>query len=349
MSVDPQILEATRRIFKDMGGQNVTQGKLNEKLWNTLQEAGLTRAWCPEKHGGPGGSLADGLSIIGITGEFCDAVPLTETLLASWVLSRADLASPAGPLSLLFSEKRSGIKLDQEGLLIGEVQNVPCAMQAEHLVVLVEGDPGYEVVLIKPTDCFILPKANIAGEARDDVSVTGVKPLSIGKPDPEVTPSDLKLLGALARSIQMTKAILVVLEMCIDYSQQRPAFGRPISKFQSIQHYLATIAGEYAASVAMTGAAEESIVLANNIRSENMLQIASAKIRVGEAANKVCSLAHQIHGAIGFTEEHSLHQFTHRLWSCRNEFGTEAQWAVQLGNLVAQHGPEDIWQKLTSS
>ena len=349
MSVDPQVLETTRRIFKDIRRRSSALGKLNEKLWSTLEEAGLTRAWCPEEHGGPGGSLADGLSIIGITGEFCEAVPLTETLLASWLLSRADLAAPTGPLSLLFSEKLSGIKLDRKGLLSGQVQNVPCATQAQHLVALVEGEPGYEVVLIKQTDCSILPEANIAGEARDEVSVTGVRPLSIAKPNPEVTPTDLKLLGALARSIQMTKAISVVLEMCIDYSQQRPAFGRPISKFQSIQHYLATIAGEYAASVAITGAAEEAIVLANNIRSENMLQIASAKIRVGEAANKVCSLAHQIHGAIGFTEEHSLHQFTHRLWSWRNEFGTESEWAVQLGNLVAQHGPEDIWPKLTSS
>tara|TARA_B100000686_G_C15997827_1_gene575184 strand:- start:56 stop:499 length:444 start_codon:yes stop_codon:yes gene_type:complete len=146
----------------------------------------------------------------------------------------------------------------------------------------------------------------------------------------------------------MTHAIGVVLNICIEYTQQRPAFGRPISKFQSIQHYLAIIAGEYAAALAITAAAEESFIQCSQIGDTNILPIASAKVRVGEAVNKVCALSHQIHGAMGFTEEYTLHLFTHRLWSWRNDFGNEAVWAAKLGRLVAKLGPEGLWPKLTT-
>src|SRR5246127_2783133 len=41
---------------------------------------------------------------------------------------------------------------------------------------------------------------------------------------------------------------------------------------------------------------------------------AAAKIRVGEAVGKVAEIAHQVHGAIDSTHEHSLHRPTRRLW-----------------------------------
>ena len=44
----------------------------------------------------------------------------------------------------------------------------------------------------------------------------------------------------------------------------------------------------------------------------------------GEAAGIGAAIAHQMHGAIGFTQEHQLHYLTRRLWSWRDEFGNEA-------------------------
>ena len=349
MNSNPQVLETTRRIFKERGAETVTTEKPKNELWNSLEQAGLTLAWCPAEYNGPGGSIADGLSVIGVTGEFCDRLPVAETLLAGQLLAHANLKIPKGFLTFLFSDKEFEVKLDQKGLLTALAPNVPYATQAEHLVALAEGPSGYTVTLIAQKECSILSKTNVAGEARDEVSLEGVRPLQESKLITDINPNHLKLLGALTRSIQMTRSISKVLDICVDYSQQRPAFGRPISKFQAIQHYLATMAGEYAASLAVTVAAEQSF-----IRSEergqllDIVPIASAKIRVGEAANIVCSLAHQIHGAIGFTEEHILHRFTHRLWSWRNDYGTEAEWAVQLGSLVAQRGADEIWPDLTA-
>ena len=60
------------------------------------------------------------------------------------------------------------------------------------------------------------------------------------------------------------------------------------------------------------------------------------------------SIAHQTHGAIGFTDEHILHRYTMRLWSWRDQFGSESHWAVRLGEHVAARGADELWPMVTA-
>ena len=78
------------------------------------------------------------------------------------------------------------------------------------------------------------------------------------------------------------------------------------------------------------------------------LEVASAKIRVGEAATEGAGIAHQVLGAIGFTQEHVLHRYTRRLWAWRDDFGSESVWAVKLGQLVAAKGADALWPMLAA-
>src|SRR5262249_27762538 len=121
---------------------------------------------------------------------------------------------------------------------------------------------------------------------------------------------------------------------------------RPIAKFQAVQHSLARLAGEVAAAMAASGSAAE--VAATRAPSEEavLLEGASAKIRVGEAAGEGAGMAHQVLGAIGFTREHSVHRFTRRLGAWRDDFGNESSWAVTLGGLVAGKGADALWPML---
>ncbi|HEX6019031.1 MAG TPA: acyl-CoA dehydrogenase family protein, partial [Burkholderiaceae bacterium] len=75
--------------------------------------------------------------------------------------------------------------------------------------------------------------------------------------------------------------------------------------------------------------------------------IAVAKVRCGEAATRACGIAHQVHGAIGFTREHSLHFATRRLWAWREQFGSDAWWAARLGGLAIRAGGIAFWPSLT--
>ena len=76
-------------------------------------------------------------------------------------------------------------------------------------------------------------------------------------------------------------------------------------------------------------------------------EIMMAKIRVGEAASKSARIAHQVHGAIGITEEYELQQSTRRLWSWRDEFGNETYWAINLGQEVIRMGADRLWPFIT--
>jgi len=123
-------------------------------------------------------------------------------------------------------------------------------------------------------------------------------------------------------------------------------FGRPIAKFQAIQQQLALLAEQAAAASVAVESAATAVAAA---RPSASLAIAVAKIRAGEAAGKVAEIAHQVHGAIGFTHEHSLHRLTRRLWSWRDEFGTESQWSLDLGKEVMAAGADALWPTITQA
>ena len=75
--------------------------------------------------------------------------------------------------------------------------------------------------------------------------------------------------------------------------------------------------------------------------------VAAAKVRAGEAATRLGAATHQVHGAIGFTYEHTLHFATRRLWSWRAEFGADAQWAAELGRAAIAAGSGGFWAHIT--
>jgi len=82
--------------------------------------------------------------------------------------------------------------------------------------------------------------------------------------------------------------------------------------------------------------------------AEAVVEISAAKVRIGEAAGTAAAITHQVHGAIGCTERHTLRHFTLRLWSWRDEFGAESEWASRLGDIVARRDAEALWPTITS-
>ena len=68
----------------------------------------------------------------------------------------------------------------------------------------------------------------------------------------------------------------------------------------------------------------------------------------GEAATRGAGIAHQVHGAIGFTHEHALHFATRRLWAWRDEFGSDARLGRRVG--PRRHrwpAPAGFWPAIT--
>ena len=144
----------------------------------------------------------------------------------------------------------------------------------------------------------------------------------------------------------MAGALERVVDLSVQYANEREQFGKQIGKFQTIQHYLAEMAGEAAAA---GGALDTALDVATSSADteQHILVIAAAKAYAGRAVNTVNRLAHQIHGAIGFTDEHRLQYSTRRLWAWRDEFGSESEWATVLGRAIASGGGDALWPVLT--
>jgi acyl-CoA dehydrogenase len=207
------------------------------------------------------------------------------------------------------------------------------------MAVALDGTQGAQVVSGK----------NIANEARDTLTFTGLRlsadaaaPLKDG-----VSRAALYRRGALARATMMSGALEKAMDLAVTYAQERVQFGRPISKFQAVQQNLAVLAGQTAAAVAASNVGIEALGKGDPEREEFLIGV--AKTRVGDAATLACEIAHQVHGAIGFTKEYALQLSTRRLWSWREEFGADVEWAAKVGAYICAKGADQLWPVLTAA
>jgi acyl-CoA dehydrogenase len=169
--------------------------------------------------------------------------------------------------------------------------------------------------------------------------------------DPLLDDDAVMRMGSLVRSMQIAGALETMLDLVVEYATQRVAFGRPISKFQAIQHSIATMACEVAAAASAAPSAAAAVDEAAGISGDDdglFLEIAAAKVRCAEAAAVATRIAHQIHGAIGVSAEHILHRFTLRALAWRDDFGDESFWAVELGRRMGRLGGDELWPVLAS-
>jgi acyl-CoA dehydrogenase len=346
------VAETAEKIFADLADAQAInhdkQGTWKAPLWQALSEAGLPLAWVPDRLGGSGASLAEGFSVLGAAGRFAVAVPLAETMLAGWLLAQAKIASPEGEMTVIPASPKDRITLNSDGSLSGRARGVPFARQAKHFAVLTSGNGGWSIALVDATKGRIEAGLGLGGDNSDTVTLDKVQPI-ITRPAPKgFDQNALMLMGGVARSLQIAGALESMLDISVRYSNERVAFEKKISKFQAVQHNLARLAGESAAALAAATSAADTIANASAFDDAVFLEAASAKIRCSEAAEKGSAIAHQVHGAIGFTIEHILHRYSLRALAWRDDFGSESFWAVELGKLVAHRGADQLWPLVAS-
>jgi alkylation response protein AidB-like acyl-CoA dehydrogenase len=285
--------------------------------------------------------MADGFAVLRAAGRFAVPAPLAETLIAGWLLARAGIGMPAGPMTIAPVHADGNIGLTGDGTLRGHARRVPFARNAVHIAVLARRGDERVVTLVAAAGLPTAHDKSLAGEPRDTVTFDGAVPVAVRPAS--VDEDMIQRLGAAVRLQQMAGALETILEQSVQWALDRSQFGRPIAKFQAVQHNLATLAGEVAAAGAAADLAAEACAGADL----GAAGVAIAKVRAGEAAGAGAAIAHQVHGAMGFTYEHTLHHATRRLWSWREEFGNEAVWATRLGRMVAAQGADRLWPFIT--
>jgi acyl-CoA dehydrogenase len=339
------IVDTATRIFRDLCEpatiNDAENGVWPRALWDALEESGLPLAWVPEELGGAGASMADGFAVLRAAGRFAVPVPLAETLLAGWLLARAGIEVPAGPMTIAPVHADGHITLGGDGRLGGRARRVPFARNTDHIAVLAHRGGEQVVALVQTRELPIAQDKTLAGEPRDTVTFDGAVPQTVQSV--ALDEDMIQRFGAAVRLQQIAGALEKILEQSVQWALDRSQFGRPIAKFQAVQHNLAMLAGEVAAA----GAAADLAAEACAGDDLDAAEVAIAKVRAGEAAGTGAAIAHQVHGAMGFTYEHTLHHATRRLWSWREEFGNETVWATRLGRMVAGQGADQLWPFIT--
>ncbi len=349
------LVDTATRLFQNIVTPNelarAEAGEWPQDVWIAVEELGLPLALVPEDQGGFGIDPVEALAAVRVAAAFALPLPLGETMLANRLLAGAGIDAPGGALSVAptttAGRTAHPLALVPENggwRLTGVARRVPWGGKVSGVVVVAEAAGVPHVALVPAGRFDVAPGTNLAGEPRDDLSFDCILEPSQVAPAAGVTPESLHAAGAALRSIQIAGALARVLEMTVQYANERSQFGQPIGKFQAIQQSLAVLAGQTAAASAAADLAAEAVTAPAGDH-----RIAVAKARTGEAASVAAAIAHQVHGAIGFTHEHSLHHLTRRLWSWRDEFGNDAEWSRRLGHAAIAAGADGLWPMITAA
>ncbi|MCV7136199.1 acyl-CoA dehydrogenase family protein [Mycobacterium hodleri] len=306
----------------------------DETLWRQLEDLGLVRLTGPESDGGSGAGWLEAVELLGAAVRHGVRIPLAEhDLLACWLLDANGMACD--------DAVRTVAVLDDDGMSAG----VPWARGADRIVVVWRVDGEYRAADVAAAAVRISAGTNSIGEPRDSVTVD--VSLLDGVPVPAALIDQLMRRAALVRAIQVCAALDRIVELSIEHASTRVQFGRALSKFQTIQNLISDSAAESALARSATEAALTAAV-ADGWASDRLdFMIAVARSCAGHAASVVVRNGHQIHGAIGTTREHRLHEFTRSALAWRSDYGSVDRWDSVVTDATLRVGGRGLWSLIT--
>lgn len=308
------LLMSADRLFGDLCAKSTLdateQGSFPEAVAAKLVEQGFHRLAEQDS----GFTLQDAYHVLVLAGYHALPLPLAEWMFANrWFENDSD--------------EFVSIGLQRYGLLV----NVPWGRKASTCLAI---NADGTLSNVEPADWTA--SANIAGEALDSTRFSKSSPIQSNE--------HCHQLMALSRCALVVGALRRLQELVIEQVTLREQFGRPLARFQALQHTIAITAGDTAAAAK---ALEGALAYLGSARQAQ--EIAAACSRVFEAVGEITDSAHQLHGAMGFTHEHILHHYTRRLWSWREDYGNERFWQAELGKSLCVQGAEQLWPFLATS
>lgn len=335
-SVDGALVEMMDAVFSDYRAKHPPAATVERDaaLWRHLDELGLVRLTGAEQHGGSGATWYEAAELVAAAAGHGVRIPLAEhDLLACWLLETSGV--PAD------DAVRTVCVLDKQGI----ATDVPWAASADRIAVVWRADGGHRVADVATEQLTITPGSNLIGEPRDTVTA---EPAALrGVPVTAAPLTQLRLKAALVRSIQVTAALDRIVQLCIDHAAARVQFGRPLSKFQAVQNLISDMAAEAALARAATEAALHAGVNGQWSAPSLEFLVAVARSCAGHAASVVARNAHQVHGAIGTTREHRLHEFTRAALAWRSEFGSVRYWDERVTDATMHASAGALWDLIT--
>lgn len=320
-----------RRILTDTAGADHQNAPaLDRETWAGLESAGLTDLASGFEGDAPGAGLRRVVAVLREAGRHTNAIPIAENdLLTWWVAQRAGLKLSSGVLhtvALLDDRGAGAVSWLGEVDVVLAIAPTPAGGSAVWVAAASSATTGVP----SPADAESLQSVRMA--VPEDAVVL----------DEDIR-SEITLIGGLARTVMMTGAAERVVEIVVEHVTTREQFGRPISKFQAVQHLVADLSSEASLMAATADAAVGAAAEHGISHPSTQFAIAAAASCVGHSVSPVVRNAHQLLGAMGYTREHQLRIFTSRLVRWRSEFGALRSWDERVLRAAQEAGTEGLW------
>lgn len=333
-TVDQDLLDLVDSVMRDMAASGSRGSEHVARNWKTLASVGLTRLTASAESGGAGAGWQESAAVLRSAAYHGVPLPIAEhDLLAGWLRAEAGLADP-GAISTACQ-----VRADDRSPV------APWLAVVDQVVVLYATDGGWHVTERAAVDVDAVEAPGISGEPRSLLRWHAYN--MSGAPVHDRIAEEFVLRGALARSIQISGALARIVDLSVAHAKEREQFGRPLARFQAVQHMVAGMAAEVALARSAVDAAVAAVAGAGTDWSALRFRVATARSCVGHASTSVVRGAHQLHGAIGTTAEHDLRLFTLPVLAWRSEYGSVRYWDEELTRLAVSHGA-GAWSLVTS-
>lgn len=329
----------------------------DSKLWDEVAELGWFALAAPEEADGLGMDPSHLAALFRIFGErLMTGALLEQMLLPGLVLSavgshadndslasrmrsaitgatRITLADPA--VTLHWSDVYGSVTLRSD-CLEGTLETVRFGSQTDELLVIAQDTDGEVLILVDSGRSGVSvtprsssdPGSSFARVRFDNVNIT----------DSDIVLRGQQAAGSISRVRSWQRLLLScelagiarhMLDVTLEFIQQREQFGRTIATFQAVRHVAATAAQRTIQLEDFCDAlADDATTLTDE---EFELAALTLKATASESARLVCEEALQLHGGIGFTYEYELHWYYKRALALRTWYGDERELAAEIG------------------
>ena len=323
--------------------------EIDAEVWGEMVKGGWLSTLVAERHDGPGLGIFDLALALEETGRHIVMSPLVEAASAEWAVTEAAgrphpvrevrLVVPATTVPGQRYEGAGGIgvRLDpQASTLSGSVAFVPFAVTADAF--LVDANAVNATVLcLVPRDAdglSIMTTANVDGSTSStllfaNVSVAVDRIIGRGERAAAVV-SKMHELLVLGTSVELLGVAQAALDMTLSYMKLREQFGKPIGSFQALQHRVVNcyVDAELNRSLLF------SVLAAWDAGTCHPAMVAAAKARLGKGALNTVRAALQLHGAIGYTDEHDIGIYYKRAVALAAKYGNEITHVGRFSDLT---------------
>jgi len=347
--------DTAARLCSDLGGarrlRTLRQAgdEMDREAWRAAIAAGWL-ATLGERDGAEGAGAFDLALALEQAGRQLMLIPLAETGAVALTLAQAPAQAEAlagllaGQRLIVPASEPPGMRLgpggegvrfdDRTGELNGVVAFVPYAGSADTFLV----DAGSALCLVPAgaSGVAVATGNNIDGSmtsrvAFDRVQVPAAGVVARGA-DAQRLAARMQEFLALGVAAELIGLAAGALDVTLDYIKLRQQFGKPIGSFQILQHR----AVDGFIDIELDRSLLYRVLAEFDAGEHHPAMVDAVKARASRTAFKVVREALQMHGAIGYTEEHDIGLYYKRAIALGACYGGEMSRTARFSSLTLE-------------